>query len=204
VPAHGFVSAKVTLLGGSQDVPPVKAIDLVIGVGWLVFWIYWLAASVGVKAGRTRWGQFAGARVAIILVVLLLLRLRIFKKQEVTHDPWLQVTGLVIFVLGLALAVWARVYLGRNWGMPMSEKADPELVTTGPYHRVRHPIYSGIILAMIGTTIAVSVYWLVAVVVLGAYFFYSASMEERYMAERFPGSYPQYKQSTKMLIPYVV
>jgi protein-S-isoprenylcysteine O-methyltransferase Ste14 len=116
----------------------------------------------------------------------------------------LQVTGLVIFLLGLALAVWARVFLGRNWGMPMSEKADPELVTTGPYRTVRHPIYSGIILAMIGTTLAVSLYWLIAVALLGAYFGYSAVMEERYMAGRFPGSYPPYKNSTKMLVPFIV
>ena len=85
----------------------------------------------------------------------------------------------------------------------MSEKADPELVTTGPYSIVRHPIYSGIILAMVGTTIAVSAYWLVAVFLLGAYFIYSAAMEERYMAELFPEAYPRYKQSTKMLIPFI-
>ena len=181
----------------------MRAIDIVIGAGWVVFWIYWLAASAGVKAGRTRWTRFAGFRVASILIVLLLLRLGVFKAQAVTRDPWLQVIGLVIFLLGLALAVWARVYLGRNWGMPMSEKADPELVTTGPYSTVRHPIYSGILLAMIGTTVAVSLYWLVAVVLLGAYFIYSAVMEERYMAGRFPDTYPKYKQSTKMLIPFI-
>jgi protein-S-isoprenylcysteine O-methyltransferase Ste14 len=181
----------------------MRAIDIVIGAGWLVFWIYWLAAAAGVKAGRTRWTRFAGFRVAIILVVLLLLRLGVFKEHAATRDPWLQVIGLVIFLLGLALAVWARVYLGRNWGMPMSEKADPELVTTGPYSTVRHPIYSGIILAMIGTTVAVSLYWLAAVVLLGAYFIYSAAMEERYMAGRFPDAYPKYKQSTKMLIPFI-
>jgi protein-S-isoprenylcysteine O-methyltransferase Ste14 len=181
----------------------MRAIDIVIGAGWVVFWIYWLAASAGVKAGRTRWTRFVGFRVAIVLIVLLLLRLGAFKAHEVTRDLWLQVIGLVIFLLGLALAVWARVYLGRNWGMPMSEKADPELVTTGPYSTVRHPIYSGIILAMIGTTVAVSLYWLVAVVLLGAYFIYSAVMEERYMAGRFPDAYPKYKQSTKMLIPFI-
>jgi protein-S-isoprenylcysteine O-methyltransferase Ste14 len=86
----------------------------------------------------------------------------------------------------------------------MTEKVDPDLVTTGPYRRVRHPIYSGIILAMIGTTIAVSLYWLVAVVVLGVYFVYSAVMEERFMVTRFPDSYPQYKRSTKMLIPFIL
>jgi protein-S-isoprenylcysteine O-methyltransferase Ste14 len=116
----------------------------------------------------------------------------------------LQVIGLVIFVLGLALAVWARIYLGRNWGTPMSEKADPGLVTTGPYSAVRHPIYSGIILAMVGTTVAVSLYWLVAVALLGVYFLYSAAMEERYMTGAFPDTYPRYKRSTKMLIPFIL
>jgi protein-S-isoprenylcysteine O-methyltransferase Ste14 len=110
----------------------------------------------------------------------------------------------VVFLLGLALAVWARVYIGRNWGMPMSEKVDPELVTSGPYRSVRHPIYSGIILAMIGTTIGVSLYWLVAVVVMGAYFLYSAVVEERSMGRLFPGAYPEYKRSTKMLIPFII
>ena len=139
----------------------------------------------------------------VILVILLLVRAGVLKGQEAISDPWLQGIGLAVFLLGLALAIWARVYLGRNWGMPMSQKADPELVTTGPYGSNRHPIYSGIILAMIGTTIAVSLYWLVAVVLLGAYFVYSAIAEERFMASRFPDSYPEYKRSTKMLIPFI-
>ena len=181
----------------------MQAVDIVIGVGWVVFWIYWIAASVGVKAGRNRWTRFAGVRVAVILIVLLLLRLKVLKEYKVTDDPWLLGIGLALFLLGLALAVWARVYLGRNWGMPMSEKVDPELVTTGPYSTVRHPIYSGIILAMIGTTVAVSLYWLIAVVLVGAYFVYSAVMEERYMTGLFPDAYPRYKQSTKMLIPFI-
>ncbi len=181
----------------------MDAVDIVIGIGWAVFWIYWIAVSLGVKAGRSRWTRFAGFRVAAILIILLLLRLRVLKGHTVTHDPWLQGIGLAIFLLGLALAVWARVYLGRNWGMPMSEKVDPELVTTGPYRTIRHPIYSGIILAMAGTAVAVSVYWLIAVVLLGAYFVYSAVMEERYMAGLFPDAYPRYKQSTKMLVPFI-
>jgi protein-S-isoprenylcysteine O-methyltransferase Ste14 len=179
-------------------------VDVVIFAGWVAFWIYWLVASIGVKAGQTRWTRFAGIRVGIILVVLLLLRVRAVKGHTVTSNPWLQGIGVALFFLGLALAIWARVYLGRNWGMPMSQKVDPELVTTGPYHSVRHPIYSGIILAMIGTTIAVSLYWLAAVILLGAYFLYSAVVEERSMARLFPDSYPEYKRSTKMLIPFIV
>jgi len=183
----------------------MQAIDIIIGVGWIVFWAYWLVMAVTAKAGRSRWTQFAGVRVGIILVALLLIRLQVFKVHGVaTGNSWLLGIGLAIFVLGLALAVWARVYLGRNWGMPMSQKADPELVTTGPYGRIRHPIYSGIILAMAGTAIAVSPYWLIAATILGAYFLFSAVVEERTMARLFPAAYPPYKRATKMLIPYVL
>jgi protein-S-isoprenylcysteine O-methyltransferase Ste14 len=181
----------------------VRAIDLLIAVGWIAFWVYWLVASAGAKAGQSRWTQFAGFRIGIILVVLLLVRLRVLKGHAATSNPWLLGIGTAIFVLGLALAVWARIYIGRNWGVPMSRKAEPELVTTGPYHTIRHPIYTGIILGMVGTTIAVSLYWLIAVAALGAYFIYSAVMEERYMADQFPGTYSDYKRSTKMLIPFV-
>ncbi len=181
----------------------MRVVDIVIGAGWAVFWVYWLAMSAGVKAGQSRWGQFAGFRVGLIIVILLLLRLRLLK-GNVVHSPWLESVGLAIWVLGLALAVWARVYIGRNWGMPMSRKDSPELVTGGPYRSIRHPIYSGILLAMVGTTVAVSLYWLVAVVVIGGYFVFSAVHEERYMTEQFPDSYPAYKRSTKMLIPFVL
>jgi protein-S-isoprenylcysteine O-methyltransferase Ste14 len=183
----------------------VHVVAVIILVAWIAFWIYWfVAAASGVKTGRTRWGRFAGFRIAILLVVLLLVRTRTFKGQTLTSDPWLQAIGLVIFFSGLALAIWARLYLGRNWGMPMSEKVDPDLVTTGPYRRVRHPIYSGIILAMVGTAVAVSWYWLIAAALSGAYFIFSAVQEERYMSGQFPDTYPDYKRSTKMLIPFIL
>jgi protein-S-isoprenylcysteine O-methyltransferase Ste14 len=175
----------------------------VVLIVWAVFWIGWLAASIGAKPGRMRWRQFAGGRILVVLVVLLLVRIRVFHGHTATADPWLQGIGLALFVLGLALAVWARVFIGRNWGMPMTRKADPELVTNGPYRFVRHPIYSGIIFATLGTALAVSLYWLVALVLIGGYFIFSAVTEERDMAERFPEAYPEYKRSSKMLIPFV-
>jgi protein-S-isoprenylcysteine O-methyltransferase Ste14 len=85
----------------------------------------------------------------------------------------------------------------------MSEKVDAELVTTGPYRYIRNPIYSGIILAAIGTTVAISWYWVVAVVLMGAFFVYSATVEAQTMEHLFPDTYPEYKRSTKMLIPFL-
>jgi protein-S-isoprenylcysteine O-methyltransferase Ste14 len=121
----------------------------------------------------------------------------------VVGNHWLQGIGLACFAFGLAFAVWARVYIGRNWGTPMSQKKDPELVTSGPYRWVRHPIYSGIILAMIGTAVGLSPVWLLLVAIVGGYFVYSATQEERYMTQQFPDTYPAYRRSSKMLIPFL-
>ena len=183
----------------------MRVIAIVVGVVWIAFWAFWFLAATRVKRGRTRWGQFVGVRGALVVLVVVLLRLGVFRGHRyVTSSLALGIVGLVIFLLGLGLAMWARFYIGRNWGMPMTEKADPELVKTGPYSKIRHPIYSGIILAFIGTAIALGVYWFIAAAILGAYFIYSASMEERYLTKTFPDTYPAYKRSTKMLIPYIL
>jgi len=182
----------------------VHVVAAVIGVGWVAFWIYWFARAAGVKRGHISWGPVVVIRVVLVAVVVVLVRAKAFKGQTVTHDPWLQAIGLATFAAGLALAVWARRYLGRNWGSPMSEKVDPELVTTGPYRTVRHPIYSGIILGLVGTAIAINWYWLIAAGLAGSYFVYSAFVEERYLGRKFPDTYPAYKRATNMLIPFVL
>ena len=120
-----------------------------------------------------------------------------------TRDPWREAVGLVLFALGLGFAIWARVHIGRNWGTPMTQKVEPELVTSGPYRLVRHPIYSGILTAGIGSALALSWFWLVPVALAGSYFVYAATVEERYLAGEFPDTYPAYKRSTKMLVPFV-
>jgi len=180
-------------------------IDYIFYALWIAFWVGWLLAALSVKrAARSRIGQFFGTRVALFLIVYLLFRSSLFKGHHAAvSSPVLQGVGLALFVIGLGLAVWARVYLGRNWGTPMSEKVDAELVTTGPYQYIRNPIYSGIILAAIGTTVGVSLYWLVAVVLLGTYFVYSANVEACTMERLFPETYPAYKRSTKLLIPFI-
>ncbi len=180
-------------------------IEYVIYSLWVVFWLAWLLAALTAKrAAQSRMGQFVGLRVAIFVIVILVLRSGVFKGHHaIVSNPILQGIGMALFLTGLGLAVWARVYLGRNWGTPMSERVDAELVTTGPYRYIRNPIYSGIILAAIGTAVAVSWYWLVAVVLMGAYFIYSATVEEHTMERLFPNDYPVYKRSTKMLIPFI-
>jgi protein-S-isoprenylcysteine O-methyltransferase Ste14 len=111
---------------------------------------------------------------------------------------------VIVFAAGLGLAVWARVYLGRNWGMPMTEKEEPELVTSGPYRFVRHPIYSGILLGFAGSALATNGYWVIPFVACLFFFIYSARVEEGIMSSTFPTAYPSYCARTKMLIPFVL
>ncbi len=131
--------------------------------------------------------------------------IRGFSGTSLAVHSWpLMIVGTVLFVAGLALAIWARVIIGRNWGMPTSERAEPELVTAGPYAVVRHPIYSGILLALVGTALAISLIGLAIALIVGAYFVWAARVEERNLTATFPSTYPAYMARTKMLIPFLL
>ena len=181
----------------------MKAVELVLGIGWALFWLYWYVAARSMKRGRRPWSHELRIRLVIIVAAILVVRLGGFRGHGLDTDAWLVAIGLVLFAGGLAFAVWARLVMGSNWGTPMTQKDEPELVTSGPFRLVRHPIYSGLLLALAGTAIALSWPWLVVVALVGVYFVYSASVEERFLAEQFPAAYPDYRRSTKMLVPFV-
>jgi protein-S-isoprenylcysteine O-methyltransferase Ste14 len=139
-----------------------------------------------------------------VIIVLILSRTPLFHGHPAAvHNPALQTIGVVLFVAGLGFAVWARVHLGANWGVPMSQRLEPDLVTSGPYRLVRNPIYTGVLAAFAGTALATTFYWLIALAVIGPYFAYSAIVEEHTMEEAFPGQYPAYRSRTKRFIPFV-
>ncbi len=182
----------------------MRAVELVFAVGWGAFWLYWLLAAVSTKRGRIAWGPELRIRLVIVALAVILVRVGALRGHgHESTEPWREALGLVLFGSGLAFAVWARVHIGRNWGTPMTQKDEPELVTTGPYSLVRHPIYSGIILAGIGTGVALSWMWLVPIALAGVYFLYAATVEERQLVREFPVDYPAYKRSTRMLVPFV-
>src|SRR5579863_5767635 len=124
------------------------------------------------KKGRNSFSRGVRVRVLVAVLAFILLRLGAFRSHGVNSDAVREVIGIALFVLGLAFAIWARLHIGRNWGMPMSQKEVPELVTSGPYRFVRHPIYTGLLIAGVGTAVALSWSWLIAVVLAGVYFTY--------------------------------
>lgn len=182
----------------------MRAVELVLGIGWALFWLYWYIAARSMKRGRRPWSHEIRIRLVMIVVAILVVRFGGFRGHGIDTDRWLEAIGLLLFAAGIAFAVWARLVIGRNWGTPMTEKDEPELVTSGPYRLVRHPIYSGILLASVGTAIALSWPWLVLVALIGMYFVYSARVEERFLEKQFPEQYRAYERTTKMLVPFVL
>ncbi|HEY3735260.1 MAG TPA: isoprenylcysteine carboxylmethyltransferase family protein [Streptosporangiaceae bacterium] len=180
----------------------MNALKLAIGCAWIVFWIYWLvAASRGKQSIRSGWRtRLAGVSAVGVFVIADVLR----NGSLAVHSLALAAIGALLFACGIALAVWARLHLGRNWGMPMTQRAEPELVTSGPYRFVRHPIYSGLLTAILGTALVNNLLGLVVAAVLIAYFYYCGTVEERNLAATFPKAYPEYASRTKMLIPFLL
>ena len=174
-----------------------------VDIIWVVFWAYWLISAFGAKQGSG-----AGVRGRPFGILILIAGAALVRAlggrggPSVSSAP--QVAGLVVLGTGLAFAVWARIHLGRNWGMPMTLKDAPELVTSGPYRLIRHPIYSGLLLGLLGTALGAGPVWFIVPAVVACYFAYCARVEEGIMASEFPEAYPSYVARTKMLIPFVL
>jgi protein-S-isoprenylcysteine O-methyltransferase Ste14 len=180
----------------------MHTLKLVVSFAWVVFWIYWLVSAANSKESvsggwRTRLSGVSAGGVFLIAVVLR-------NGSLAVHSVVLGVVGTLLFACGIVLAVWARVHLGRNWGMPTTQRAEPELVTSGPYRFVRHPIYTGLLTALLGTALVDSLVGLIVVAVLVVYFYYCGIVEERNLTATFPTAYPEYRSRTKMLIPFLL
>src|SRR6516164_1556472 len=125
-------------------------LHLIIPAFWIAFVVCWLISARFAKrsvGGRAKWKHIAIRFCILVLIVIAVssatLRhgVRVAQAYQASH-ALMAATGIVVTALGLALAVWARIRLGRNWGTPMSQREDPELIIGGPYAYVRHPIYS--------------------------------------------------------------
>jgi protein-S-isoprenylcysteine O-methyltransferase Ste14 len=188
----------------------------ILGWLWVAFFLAWLVLALfNKKASRSAPGRGRawGFRLAVIAAAVMLAQLRrhegpgwgaalgrVLSAHAGLGGQWL---GVGLSFLGFAFAFWARVHLGRNWGIPMSLRQDHELITSGPYAYVRHPIYTGILLAMLGSALAMGSFWLVLFALAFLYFLISARTEETMMLGQFPQAYPAYRRRTRMLIPFV-
>jgi protein-S-isoprenylcysteine O-methyltransferase Ste14 len=180
----------------------MQPLKLAIGGAWIVFWIYWLASAASSKESVSGGWRTRLTSVSVVGVFVIAGALR--DSSLAVHSVILAATGAVLFAAGIALAVWARLHLGRNWGMPTTQRAEPELVTSGPYRFVRHPIYTALLTAVLGTALVNNLLGLIVVAALAGYFYYCGTVEERNLTATFPTAYPEYRTRTKMLIPFLL
>jgi protein-S-isoprenylcysteine O-methyltransferase Ste14 len=177
---------------------------------WVIFTLYWLWGWLRVKSAKRKepllprllkyWLPLA---IAIALI----------GPGDWFGSSWLHarmypasvaiaVLGALLTMLGVAFACWARYVLGRNWSSVVQVKQDHELIQSGPYRWVRHPIYTGLLLAFVGTAMAIGEWrGLICVVIVAVSFWFKLKLEERWMRDNFGVAYENYMQRTKALIP---
>lgn len=177
----------------------------------ILFVVMVMLAFSGKRTVETdRWWRWSWWALAIFIALILLFEYFIrspVSPNDVTLWPHIMivdiVAGIVVFI-GLAIALWGRITLGRNWSMLPSFKEHHELIESGPYAYVRHPMYTGLLLMFLGTVIW---YGMLAGLIIFIFSFlgtwFKLSQEQKMLTKHFGDSYLAYKRRVKALIPFI-
>ncbi len=181
-----------------------------IRLPWLILLAYWVIAFFRVRPNQTVEPLPSRLiRLAVIVVGFELLyghwlRFTILGRRFVPDLPPVRYAGIILLWLGIGIAIWARYYIGEYWSAKITIKTEHKVIDSGPYAFMRHPIYSGILLAFIGTALAigrwrgVAAFFLMLVV-----FIIKARREESLLTAELGDNYGRYKKRTGMLIPWI-
>lgn len=187
----------------TADVAWIWASDM-----WMLLATVWVVMWLGMKKAKKReaWGQRMEHGLLVIAGFYLLSAQRLdwsWLNERVLPDvPAVWLAGLVVTALGIAVAIWARLSLGSNWSGMVTLKANHELVRTGLYRWIRHPIYTGILVGMIGSTMIRGYLrgWIGVGLVLLA-FYLKARREESFLREEFGAGFDEHARQTGMFLP---
>lgn len=193
----------------------------IIIASWAAFLVVWGVSAFNVKKDirdsgfRIWWTRYWLLRLAVAVLVALVVahiatgtvhytaQASVLSHGLFTPPVLLGWFAAALSVTGVAFAIWARVYLGRNWSPAPAVKEKHELVVDGPYAYVRHPIYTGVLLAALGTELTGTIFGVVVLFGGLVVFLLRIGKEEKIMLELFPNEYPAYQKSTKRLVPFV-
>ena len=181
---------------------------VLIDIPWIAFISYWIISALNTKRTSKREPFVARYGVMFVEVVGFVF---LFKEsagigvlsQRVFHRSYVaSVSAVTLSWAGIALAIWARWHLGQYWSGRITIKEDHKLIRTGPYTRLRHPIYSGLDLAVIGSAIAID-RWrcVVGVCVIIVGFWIKAKREEAMLAAQFGADFEEHRGQTGFLVP---
>jgi protein-S-isoprenylcysteine O-methyltransferase Ste14 len=178
---------------------------------WLAWAVYWWISSRHVKptarheSNASKLSHIGPLLLAAILFSVPHIPIAVLGEKFLPPTTWRFAVAAALTAAGLLIAAWARRHLGTNWSGTVTIKEGHELVTTGPYALVRHPIYTGLILAFAGTGLAIGEWRAVLAVVFGVIAFWrKLSLEERWMREQFGETYREYSRRVPALIPFIL
>ena len=176
---------------------------------WIAWIAYWVIMAFATKRTIERGGFFGYRLVTILIVIGLVLvggLLHVSPQSRLWRTPLaLGIATDCIVLAGGAFTVWARVTLGRNWSVEVTFKQDHELIESGPYALVRHPIYTGLIAMALGTAVNYGrAIGLVLFLGLCGGLWWKARQEERIMSSHFPGAYAEYRTRVHAIVPFVL
>jgi protein-S-isoprenylcysteine O-methyltransferase Ste14 len=175
---------------------------------WLIFAAYWLVGAFTTARTRARESALSSLPRNLVLALagaLLFSRglsLDVLGRRFLPALPSIWLAGVLLTAAGLSLAFWARYHLGRNWSGQITLKEGHTLVCTGPYRRLRHPIYSGLLVAIVGTALTVGQYRaLLAVILSFLAFWWKARQEDAWLSRAFGEEFERQRQRTGRLLP---
>lgn len=182
----------------------------ILGWMWAALGVYWLVGAVGTK--RTEVNEAPASRIPRLLLLCLMFailltdRFRVggLGRRFIPADAWAPWTGIAITAGGLTLAIWARRHLGEYWSDKVALKVDHQLIRSGPYAVLRHPIYSGVLLGIAGSALAIGEWRGVLVfVVMAANYCLKASREDRILSGKFGDTFDEHRRQAGFLLPKV-
>jgi protein-S-isoprenylcysteine O-methyltransferase Ste14 len=179
-----------------------------IGDLWLIFTLYWFVSAWRVNRMRAR--EPLLQRLTYVLPVLAALVLvywgdaqfPFLGRRIIPGVPWIADAGVAITAAGVAFAIWARNHIGRYWSGSVSLREGHQLIRSGPYSRIRHPIYTGILLALVGTVVALGTYReLTILLIVLAGFVVKAKREEALLSREFGAAFDEHRRQTGFFLP---
>jgi protein-S-isoprenylcysteine O-methyltransferase Ste14 len=184
---------------------------LLFPILWLVFFAFWIAMARGGKAVveresvSSRLSHYLPLIIGVLLIAARDIPISPLDERFVPYALWPVRLGAILTFAGIAFAIWARLRIAGNWSSDVTLKRDHELVVDGPYALVRHPIYTGILLGLAGTALAVGEWRAVlGVIVVGVAFWRKLTIEEAVMRRQFDAAYDRYAERVRALIPFLL
>jgi protein-S-isoprenylcysteine O-methyltransferase Ste14 len=182
----------------------------IVIVCWMIFVFVWLVSAFRTKRTVEKQNLLSALahRIPVGLgwwMLILPDRSGFLTGQILPRTALSQIVGVAICIYGLMFTLWARRTLAGNWSSDVTFKRDHELIRTGPYRLVRHPIYTGILVMCLGTAIHIGqLRGVFSLLLVAIGFWIKLSQEERLLLRHFPDTYPVYQREVKALVPFVI